>query len=109
MLQKPAQNSNTKNHVFCLERRLDLWRNGEVEEIVVEINAILKPDMSKGNIRAAVHLLKESDSSGPLVLDSMVQTANGQETVREILRTKNTQKGSQQPCRQQLQMTSNHM
>ena len=112
MLQKPTQNSRTKDHVCCLERRLDLWRSGKVEELVAEINAIqtrLPPLqqrntvsqneedslafrfaslMSEGKTRAAVRLLKENDGGGPLVLDGMLQTANGQETVREILRNK---------------------
>ena len=32
-LQKPGQRSKAEEHQECLEKRLTLWRNGEIESI----------------------------------------------------------------------------
>ena len=35
-LQKPGQRSKAKEHQECLEKRLTLWRNGEIESLLRE-------------------------------------------------------------------------
>ncbi len=39
-LQKPFRSSKTKDHIACLERRLTLWREGNLNDLVIEGRAI---------------------------------------------------------------------
>ena len=36
LLQKPAHKSKAKDHITCLERRLDTWREGDLNELLRE-------------------------------------------------------------------------
>ena len=36
LLQKPSKTSKAKDHLLALERRLLLWKNGDIEELVHE-------------------------------------------------------------------------
>ena len=36
LLQKPHKGSKTKDHAFCLDRRLQSWLNGDVEGLLTE-------------------------------------------------------------------------
>ena len=36
LLQKPSRNSKSKDHLGALERRLHLWKEGELAELLVE-------------------------------------------------------------------------
>ena len=40
LLQKPFKSSKSKDHVKCLERRLNLWMEGEFNELSLECRAI---------------------------------------------------------------------
>ena len=39
-LQKPFARSKSKDHMRCLEKRMDLWREGKVPELVSECRCI---------------------------------------------------------------------
>ena len=40
VLQKPSRSSKSKDHVSCIERRLNLWKDGNLNELVLEGRAI---------------------------------------------------------------------
>ena len=42
LLQKPSKISKSKEHQMFLEQRLDLWKNGEFEELLFGGETILK-------------------------------------------------------------------
>ena len=88
LLQKPSQNSKSKDHLRALERRLELWESGEVMELLKEgdtiqknmkatnkrasINAISKKftrEMRKANVHKAMKLLTNNMKSGVLPLN----------------------------------------
>ena len=37
MLQKPSARSKSKEHLECLIRRLELWKKGDINEILREV------------------------------------------------------------------------
>ena len=39
-LQKPSQSSKSKDHISCIERRLKLWMDGNLNDLVLEGRAI---------------------------------------------------------------------
>ena len=47
LLQKPSKTSKSKEHQLSLVRRLDLWQNGEFEELLFEGETIQKLKCSK--------------------------------------------------------------
>ena len=66
LLQKPSKISKLKEHQLSLERRLELWKNGESEELlksiqktstIAEISRKFKQLMQKGNINEELNLL----------------------------------------------------
>ena len=78
LLQKPPQSSKSKDHHAALERRLKLWEEGKIEELLYEgqtIQGSLKsPDsnmeitkipmkfrilMGKGNVNGALKVTDE--------------------------------------------------
>ena len=38
LLQKPSKTSKKKDHLKALERRIDLWINGNIDELLFEGN-----------------------------------------------------------------------
>ena len=103
LLQKPHATSKAKEHLQCLDRRLNHWFAGEIEILLKEAKVIQrhiprdqsssKPPrqaedfadlMQRGKTRAALRLLSDKNSTGVLSLDDMI---NGQ-TVREVLKDK---------------------
>ena len=85
LLQKPPQSSKSKDHHAALERRLKLWEEGKIEELLYEgqtIQGSLKsPDsnmeitkipmkfrilMGKGNVNGALKSLTNNMSNGIL-------------------------------------------
>ena len=40
VLQKPSQSSKSKDHISCIERRLKLWMDGNLNDLVLEGRAI---------------------------------------------------------------------
>ena len=92
-LQKPSQKSKAKQHQQCLEKRMELWKNGEIECLVREGKAIQRrlqkskqhdpPNKAKifaklimeGQINSALRFLSENSGGGvlPLTDDVMKQ------------------------------------
>ena len=89
LLQKPARNSKSKDHLEALNGRLNLWKEGELTELLIEGETIqkslsgsksiktiaelwtkFKNYIKKGNISAAVKLLTNNMHDGILPLDS---------------------------------------
>ena len=77
LLQNPFKTSKSKEHQLSLERRVDLWKNGEFELLksiqksstIAEILKKFKQLMQKGNIIAELNLLTNNirhDSILPL-------------------------------------------
>ena len=88
-LQKPARSSKSKDHLEALNRRLNLWKEGELTELLIESETIqkslsdsksiktiselskkIKNYMKKGNINAAVKLLTNNMHDGILPLNN---------------------------------------
>ena len=112
MLQKPSAKSKTRDHISCLQRRLELWGRGEIAELLKEGTAIQRilhlssqrrdsEDESKqackfaklmmeGKVRAALRLLTKQAKSGLLRLDQVIggYSSTAGRTVREILEEK---------------------
>ena len=87
LLQKPSKSSKSKDHHAALERRLKLWDEGKIEELLYKGQTIQEklksPDssmaiakismkfrilMSKGNVNGALKLLTKNVSNGFLPL-----------------------------------------
>ena len=87
LLQKPSRNSNSKDHLAALERRLHLLKEGELTELliegetiqkslsdskrtttIVELSKQFKNYMKKGNVNAALKLLTNNMKDGTLPL-----------------------------------------
>ena len=87
LLQKPSKTSKAKDHAGALERRLLLWRQGDIEELVREGETIQKqlPDalrpkqigkisrkfaklMTRGKVNSAMRLLTNNMKNGILPL-----------------------------------------
>jgi len=88
LLQKPSKNSKAKDHLISLERRLILWENGDLQELISEGTAIqdrltsmIQPNdiakiskkfkdlMQKGNVNGALKLLSNNMNNGVLPLN----------------------------------------
>ena len=106
LFQKPAKKSKAKNHTKCLQRRLNAWRDGHLNELLREGRTIQQhiprntPPMTKdklsrqfanhmfqGKTKAALRLrlLSEQNRGGVLHLDDPIDTENGTRKVRDIL------------------------
>lgn len=88
LLQKPSKKSKTKDHLIALDRRLILWENGNLDELLSEAETIqkqltAKPNeksnikniskefvqkMQKGNVNGAIKILTNNMSNGVLPL-----------------------------------------
>ena len=51
ILQKPSAKSKAKDHMKAVERRLQMWRNGEVDLLLEEIRFIQKKFCSSSKPR----------------------------------------------------------
>ena len=90
LLQKPSKTSKLKDHTVALQRRLDLWSKGDIEELIIEgttiqnrLNHINTPKgiaelsksfvtmMEKGNVNGALKLLTNNMSNGILPLNDI--------------------------------------
>ncbi len=107
-LQKPTRTSKAKDHIACLEKRLSLWREGLLNDLVIEGRAIQKrlpkqhPSqqrqqlarafanlMAAGNTKAALWLITEQSKGEVLCLDEIITSPDGSsQTVKEILESK---------------------
>lgn len=110
MLQKPHARSKTKEHISYLQRRLSLWENGDISNLIREGRALqrlltsFQPPkqattdnsqiacrfskmMMEGRIRAALNILSDNSDTGILCLDDIADDASGK-TVRDVLEDK---------------------
>ena len=106
LIQKPHQRSRQKEHTKHLERRLKLWSDGDIDALLNEGRTIqtefkhhfrqqntnntqtarnFAKLVMEGKMRAALRLLSQDNSNGPLPLDSQVEENGTPKTVREIL------------------------
>ena len=91
-LQKPSQKSKAKDHQECLEKRLKLWKNGEIECLLREGRMFQRriqksrrnsdpPNKARifaklvmeGQINSALRFLSEAESGGVLPLTEDVR------------------------------------
>ena len=90
LLQKPSRNSKAKDHLKKLEERIGIWREGNIQKLIQEGNAIQEklvsgkqrtPDeisksfaklMLQGKINAALNLLSTENGGGVLPLTDQV-------------------------------------
>ena len=116
LLQKPHPRSKAKDHVMYLERRLQLWGSGKLKELLDEGHTIQhqlsrKPPkqqedtariftklMMEGKVRAALQIVTDSNGSGILPLDKVIDVENNNvETVRGVLLKKHPHKQPPRP------------
>ena len=93
LLQKPSQKSKSRDHVIHLNRRLELWRQGNISSLIQEgkciqrylVNRSRPPDdnviakncskmMEQGKVRSALQYLSRNSTGGVLSLDDMIPT-----------------------------------
>ena len=123
LLQKPHQRSKAKeHHTLHLERRLKLWIEGDLEDLLKEWRTIqhqftrqhpnrprsaqqttrrFAKQMMEGKVRAALRLIDDDESCGLLHLDNQVafnDSSTPSETVREILLKKHPPKQPLKPA-----------
>ena len=111
LLQKPHRRSKTKDHITCLERRLQVWKEGNLNELTLEGRTIQsrlsKFDKSmatqnlscsfanlmfEGKTKAALDLLSHAEKGGILHLhDSSDSSDPDSPSVRDILINKHPQ------------------
>ena len=91
LLQKRSKNSKLKDHLVSFERRLKLWEEVDIKNLLHEGKAIqermkisekgmniekislkFKNMMSKGNVNGALKLLTENMSNGILPLNDKI-------------------------------------
>ena len=106
LLQKPHLGSKAKDHVTCLERRMRLWKQGDIDSLIREgrtlqhhlrLNRTSTQDgrlahnfaklMLMGKVKAAIRLISEEGKGSLLSLDEVVPGTDGS-TVREVLKVK---------------------
>ena len=104
ILQKPSRTSKTREHISHLKKIMDLWKAGNLNEILSEGRCIQdrlpkfgKPRdkaslarsfhklMSRGKVNKALRLLSSNSSGGVLDLDEVIPGSNSPRTTREIL------------------------
>ena len=109
LLQKASKTSKAKDHLKALERRIRLWEEGNITEIVKESKTIQerlpstnsqmnmeKPSykskqlMQKGNVNVALRLLTNNMSNGILLSD---ETFTNTESQSSKITTKRYYKG----------------
>ena len=126
LLQKPHRSSKAKEHVQCLERRLKLWEEGDVEGLLQEGRTIQQrllrsPQiarieqqrarsfaklMMEGKVRAALRLLSEQEGGPPMALDEEVEVNGMVLSVRDVLKQKHPEAKSIKPT---AVVTTDHM
>ena len=111
LLQKPHSRSKTKEHISCLGRRLKQWKDGDITNLLEEGSTIqaymLRPSHQKGNvknrskqladlvfggkIKQATNMLSEEGKAGILRLDDNISSMTGDQSVKEVLKSKHPQ------------------
>ena len=98
LLQKPHRKSKPKDHVNCLERRMNQWRDGDINELMIEGRALQQrlPKLTRdqdaeehltrtfsnlmfvGKTKAALQLLTDHGKSGVLHADDSIPSSDGE-------------------------------
>ena len=106
LLQRPHRQSKLKENLCCLERRLSLWKDGSISELLLEGHSIqdrLKPSKTvytkennraitfanlvmQGTIKSAIRLL--DDVSGGSILHATDLCKDGKMAVHDCLAAK---------------------
>ena len=111
LLQKPHPRSKSRDHVSHLERRLQLWGNGKLKELLeegctIQLQLHRNPPrrqedtarvfaklMMEGKVRAALRIVTGSYGGGSLPLDQVADPeSDNSETVRDVLLKKHPPK-----------------
>ena len=109
LLQKPSQKSKARDHVSHLKRRLEMWKEGNIQALLQEGRCIQRyltkrprPSddeaiarnfgrmMEQGKVRSALQYLSRHSTGGILSLDDMIPTGSDDElrSTRDILKEK---------------------
>ena len=110
LLQRPFRSSKQKDHSACLARRMLIWKNGDIRNLLEEGRALqsrlpkfgasssdnlgnlartFSKLMFQGKTRAAMQLLAKQGMGGILGVDDMIDLGdNTQKPVLEILKSK---------------------
>ena len=111
LLQNPHRRSKAKEHATCLERRLSIWKEGNLNDLVLEGRTIqsrlpkFNSPMAKQNLscsfanlmfagktKAALDLLSQAQKGGILHLNDPSDPNNPDSpTVRDMLNSKHPQ------------------
>ena len=117
LLQKPHSRSKSKEHTSCLRRRLEQWKVGDIANLLDEgatIQArLLRPSFQNGSlknrskqfaelvfsgkIKQAMNMLSEDGKGGILRLDDKIPSSKGDQTVKEVLKSKHPQSQAADP------------
>ena len=119
LLQKPQSVSKSKDHIACLVRRLNSWKEGNLNDLILEGRAIQRrlPKFSSpkinesrarlfanlmfaGKCKAALNLLSSDDKGGILHLEDRSDPSNTDSpAVRDVLISKHpTGQGARANC-----------
>ena len=108
LLQKPHRSSKVKEHIHCLECRLKLWTEGDLDGLLREGRTIQrrlpnlprdpKSDhqlarsfaklMMEGKVRAPLRLISRQNGGPPLALDENTEANGALMSVLDILKQK---------------------
>ena len=109
LLQKPSKSSKNRDHISCIERRMPLWLEGELSELLHEGRAIqvrklkihsnrfsklslarsFAEKMYDGRMKEALETLKGKERGGVLQMNDQVPSATGEnQYVRDVLKEK---------------------
>ena len=110
LLQKPSRSSKAKDHIACIERRLLLWRDGQLDDLLAEgrtlqerlsklpsdrkkkdnvpADRLFANKMFQGKVKSALNLLTNKTRGGLLHLDDKINGPENEQSVRDVLREK---------------------
>ena len=108
LLQKPHAKSKARDHIAYLEKRLTLWKKGDIKALLAEAKVIqsrlssnsssqnnatdrsrvFSDLMKKGKVRAALQRLSKQSGNAILNMDDVIETSSGNSTVRQMLKVK---------------------
>ena len=108
LLQRPFRSSKPRDHSACLERRMSIWKKGDIKSLLTEGLSLQKrlPKLStpsnesnlartfsrlmfQGKTNAALQLLSQHGKGGILRAEEMINAGDGsQKRVLDILRSK---------------------
>ena len=102
LLQKPSHVSKVRDHISCLERHLALWKDSNLNELVLEgcvlqqrlpsysdsdcgvtIGREFLKHMYDGNVKPAIRLLFKDERGGVLHLNDVVMSGYTEYVVRD--------------------------